>query len=85
MKKLCLALLVMSGLAFAANKNCSDVTANQVVGKLAKFNKTSVTINYSSDSTTLANQRKSEIMALNNKLTVNLNPVSGTGVCNFSK
>ena len=74
MKKLCLALLVISGFAFA--DQCAD-PAQKVISKLQKFNKTSVTINYSAD--------KADIVALNKAITVNMNPVAGTNQFKFSK
>ena len=82
MKKLCLALLVISGVAFA--DQCAE-PAQKVISKLQKFNKTSVTINYSSDKADFANMCKADIVALNSAITVNMNPVSGTNQFKFSK
>jgi ABC-type glycerol-3-phosphate transport system substrate-binding protein len=83
MKKLLLVLVVFSSLAYAG-EDCSKA-AQKVVDKLASHNKTSVSINYSSDQAEKAKTCEAAIKAKNSAITVNLNQVSGTGVFKFAK
>ncbi len=82
MKKLCLSLLIMCGLAFA--DQC-DKGAQTVVAKLKQHNRSSVTLNYSSDQKSKKDACIAAIKKLNASITVNENLVSGTDKFKFSK
>lgn len=83
MKKLLLSLLVIGGIAYAAD-DCSG-PAQKVVDKMHKYNKTVVQLNYSSDQAAKATQCQTTISGLDKGITVKMNPVSGTGVFKFEK
>lgn len=83
MKKLLIALLVASGVAYAAD-DCSG-PAQKVVDKLHSHNKNVVQLNYSSDQTAKVAQCQSAIAALDKNIVVKTNQVSGTGVFKFEK
>ena len=83
MKKLLLALAFCTSLAYAAD-DCSPV-AQKIVAKLAKYNKTSLTLNYSSDKAAWAETCKDAITSLNKAIDVKMNPVSGTDIFKPSK
>ncbi len=84
MKKLLLALMVVSGFAFA---DCNDPkNAEKVVGMLKSHNKTAVQVNYTADKADCAATCKANILALDKSITVAMNQEkSGTGLCRFAK
>jgi hypothetical protein len=84
MKKLLLALMVVSSVAFA---DCNDPkNAEKVVGMLKSHNKTAVQVNYTADKADCAATCKANILALDKNITVTLNEEkSGSGLCRFAK
>ena len=85
MKKLLLALLVVSSLAYA--DDCSD-KATQAVAKLHKYNKTAIQLNYTGDKSAFADMCEADIKALDSKITVIKKPILGgstTGQFKMSK
>lgn len=83
MRKLLLVLLAATSIAYADN-DCTKM-AGKVADKLASYNKTSVTLNYTSDKASQAQVCKNAILAKNPALTVNLKQIDGTGEIKFSK
>lgn len=83
MKKLVLALLVVSSVAYAAD-DCSG-PAQKVVSKMHDHSITTIQLNYSSDQAAKATSCQTAITGLDKSLTVKMNPVSGTGVFKFQK
>ena len=87
MKKLLISLLIINGIAFA---DCNEpANAQKVVNMLHKHNKTAIQVNYTKDKIDCANTCKSNVLALDKTIIVNLNEISSLGsktsICKFSK
>ncbi len=85
MRKLLALMMVSVGLCYA--DDCGSISSAKVAKKMLSKGKTSATFTYSADQKNQAEQCAAAVKEINKKLTINLEPATGTktGILKFKK